>query len=88
MVIPRMPHTKSEFQPDKNYELYSWNFRTINNLLHRAGFRIIENEYVYRTMMKKLLVFNKISFGLYSFFVTLFGRILDAKEIKVIAVKD
>lgn len=86
LAIPRLPHRKASFTPDKNDELFSWNFRTINNLLCRAGFKVMQNNYNYGTMSHKLLFLNKISFGLYFFFFKLVGYLLDSKEIQVIAV--
>jgi SAM-dependent methyltransferase len=67
LIIPKLDHKKVPFLPDKHYELHAWNFRTINNLLYRAGFEVIENRYIYGAMYHKLLFLNKFSFGLYNF---------------------
>lgn len=87
LIIPRLPQRKSKLKPDQNYELYSWTFRTINNLLDSAGFRVVSNRYIYRTMMKKLVFLNKLNFHIYRFGVYISGLILNSKEIKVEAVK-
>jgi SAM-dependent methyltransferase len=88
LVIPKLPHRKAPFGPDKHYELHSWNFRTINNLLHRAGYKVVLNRYLYGTMYHKLLFLNKISFRLYNFATWFVGWLLNAGEIKVVAVKN
>lgn len=87
LVIPRSPHITSPFQPDENYELFAWNFRTINNLLDSAGFRVVNNKYIRRTMMRKLVFLNKLSFKVYSSCVYLAGLFLNSKEMKIEAVK-
>ena len=47
LVLPREPWTKAPMVPDLNQHLYCWTFRTINNLLHRAGFSPTTNEMRY-----------------------------------------
>jgi len=87
LIIPKLPHQKASFEPDKHYELHSWNFRTINNLLDRAGFKVVLNRYHYGTMYSKLLFLSAVSFKLYEFATWLAGRLLNRVEIKVVAVK-
>lgn len=38
LILPKERHYKSPFVTDLDQHLYCWNFRTVNNLLHRAGF--------------------------------------------------
>ena len=86
LVLPVEKHRKASFRPDKNQHLYSWNFRTINNLLAKSGFKVTENEYLRGKAYMKLLPFSSISFGLYSF-LTGFAGLFGGKEMKIVAVK-
>ncbi len=47
LVLPREGHGTAPFLPDLNQHLFCWNFRTINNLLARAGFAPYVNQYEY-----------------------------------------
>ena len=88
LIIPHEIHEKVELKPDINMHLYCWNFRTINNILHEAGFKVIKNEILPFGMgYKKLAFLSKISFGLYDLATKLAGRLRGAKEMRIIAVK-
>ncbi len=66
LVLPKEKHGKATFEPDLNNHLYSWNFRSINNLLVVAGFKPILNKLKYSIGYKQLLPLYKL-FG-YNFY--------------------
>ena len=43
LVVPRETHGVVSLRPDVNRHLYSWNFRTLNNLINAAGGVPLEN---------------------------------------------
>ena len=87
LVLPTEKHKKVNFEPDKNQHLYCWNFRTINNLLSRAGFTVTSNKYLRGKAYRKLLFISRISFPLYRFFTTMAAFLGGNKEMKIVAVK-
>ena len=92
LVLPFEEHKYVDhFQPDSNNHLYSWNFRSINNLLQLAGFKIMKNEFIFEGIgykkLKRLYRFSPI--GMYlvtSLITTMFFR--KQRELKIIASKD
>ncbi len=84
LILPVEKHGKVPFATDINQHLFAWNFRTINNLLQRVGFRIIENRYNHGTAYYKLKFLAKISFSLYDLKTRLLGWILGKKEMIVV----
>ncbi len=88
LILPKEKHYQSGFEPDINQHLFCWNFRTINNLLNRAGFQIIQNreEYVlgYRVLLPIRRFFGK---KIYAISVKLVGRILRNGELIILAKK-
>jgi SAM-dependent methyltransferase len=46
LIVPWERHRPSSFEPDRDAHLYSWNFRTLNNLVLRAGGLSIEDNRV------------------------------------------
>jgi len=75
LAVPKEKHRRSSFQPDGDAHLYSWTFRTINNLLLRCGFRILSNSTVWGpTGLKKLAPLEHISPRLYLKTVHALGR--------------
>jgi hypothetical protein len=88
LVIPYEEHERVSFKPDIHRHLYSWNFRTINNLLDEAGFRVVENEILPFAMgYKKFMFTSRISLYLYNFLTKLVGRLRGARELKIVAVR-
>jgi SAM-dependent methyltransferase len=94
LILPVERHGKASFDLDINQHLYCWNFRTINNLLTVANFRVIENSYLYSVTSSKLanllysiLPITKTSLILYDFLCELVSMILGGKEMKIVAVK-
>ena len=67
--------------------LYCWNFRTIDNLLIKAGFTPIENTYLYGTAYHFLLKISRISFKMYYLLTKIVAHLLNRKEMKIIAIK-
>jgi len=85
LVLPVEKHKYVPFDVDVDQHLYAWNFRTINNLLARVGFRVVENRYRYGTLQYKLRLLGKLSFGLYDLNTRLFGRLLDRRDMIIVA---
>jgi SAM-dependent methyltransferase len=88
LLPPEKINKIKNFKPDIHQHLYCWNFRTIDNFLLRAGFKIIENKFIYGAAYKKLLFFNRIHFQLYRFATTALGKTLNFKEMMIIAQKE
>ncbi len=87
LVIPHEKHGKSSFELDLNQHLFSWTFRTINNLLMTNGFKISNNKYLRGAGYEKLLPIYRKSFGLYYLLTNVVSRLFGIKEIMVTAVK-
>ena len=60
LVLPREKHYESPFEPDLNQHLYCWNFRTINNLLARSGWKPYANRCEYVLGYRALLPVKRI----------------------------
>lgn len=60
LIVPREKHYSSSFEPDLNQHLYCWNFRALNNLLVRAGFKPYRNYYVYVLGYRVLLPLRRL----------------------------
>jgi len=88
IVLPVEKPSYSDFEPDADQHLYAWNFRTINNLLMKNNFKIEKNKFLYiNTGLKKLLFLAKLNFRLYYFFTYIIGRLLDSREMVIVARK-
>lgn len=88
LIIPKLPHRKSSLYPNKaDYELFAWNFRTMNNLLDRAGFKVLSNRVYYGKGYFKLSRVAKINFRLYKILITLAGVLFRGGELLFIAEK-
>ena len=85
LVLPVEKHAKVDFNMDVNQHLYAWNFRTINNLLIKAGFKVIKNEFAYGTAYHKLLFVSKVNFRLYHWLTKLAGFVKGSKEMIIVA---
>ena len=88
LVLPVEKFGKSDFKPDSNQHLFLWNFRTINNLLIRSGFQILENSYRRGYGYDKFHSIAKINFKLFETFTTLTSIIYGVKELFIVAKKD
>ena len=86
LVVPALHHGKADYKPDSNFELFAWNFRTINNLLIKAGFRVVDNHFFRGAGYYKLLPFSRISTKLYEWLTSFLGRFRDG-ELKIVAIK-
>jgi SAM-dependent methyltransferase len=60
LVLPKEGQGPATIEPDINQHLYCWNFRSINNLLFRAGFRVLSNEYRYYNGFRAFLPLRKV----------------------------
>jgi len=87
IVIPFERHGKADFKLDLNQHLFSWNFRTLNNLLLTSGFEINENKYIRGAGYFRLLPLAKINFGLYRWTTNTVSRLANIREIMVVATK-
>jgi SAM-dependent methyltransferase len=97
LLLPMELHRKVSFEPSNDRHLWSWTFRTINNLLDEAGYSVIENSYLpYGTGFHKLKWLGKIDFGVYKFVTELIGKCymmkpgrfaFGLKEMRIVAVK-
>jgi SAM-dependent methyltransferase len=90
LAIPKEKHGKSSFLIDDNAHLYSWTFRTINNLLLRGGFKLLDNRMVWGpTGLKKLASLESfLGEGVYLDLAHFLGRVCDnLPTLKVLAHK-
>jgi SAM-dependent methyltransferase len=97
LLLPMELHRRVPFEPSDDRHLWSWTFRTINNLLDEAGYKVIENSYLpYGTGFHKLKFLGNIDFGIYKFITELIGKcymmkpgrlMFGLKEMKIVAVK-
>jgi SAM-dependent methyltransferase len=90
LAVPKEKHGNSSFEADGDAHLYSWTFRTINNLLLRGGFKILENRMVWGpTGLKKLASLESLlGEGTYLDLAHFFGRLRDnLPTLKVLARK-
>lgn len=87
LILPVEKHSKSDFNLDINQHLFSWNFRSINNLLIKSGFSIINNYYCHGIGFHKLNFLLKISYKLFKFSITASARLLNIKEMVIVAKK-
>ncbi|MBI9039312.1 MAG: class I SAM-dependent methyltransferase [Bacteroidales bacterium] len=88
LVLPVEKYGKSDFEPDSNQHLFLWNFRTINNLLIRSGFKILENSYRRGYGYDKFNSIAKINLKLFEIITTLTSLIYGVKELFIVAKKD
>lgn len=88
LVLPVEKYGKSDFEPDSNQHLFLWNFRTINNLLIRSGFKILENSYHRGYGYDKFNSISKINFKLFEAITSITAFICGVKELLIIAKKD
>jgi SAM-dependent methyltransferase len=63
LVLPKEGHRRVSLTPDIHQHLYCWNFRSINNLLNRCGFRPTSNKVNYMLGFRRLLPVKRV-FGL------------------------
>lgn len=87
LILPKLPHYKASYQIDSNQEIFAWTFRTINNLLIKSGFRVVENKEYFGAGYYKLLPLSRISSRLYEWLTTFIGKFTDG-ELKVVAIKN
>lgn len=87
VVLPTERHGLVPFDIDADQHLYAWNFRTLNNLLQRAGFKVLKNRYRYATAQYKLRHFGKLSFPLYRLQTKLLGRLFNRRDMIALAEK-
>ncbi len=68
LILPKERHSYSSMKPDINQHLYCWNFRAVDNLLHRTGFEPYANYYKHALGYRKLLPLRRtFGSGLYHY---------------------
>lgn len=87
LVLPVEEHGTVTFEVDVNQHLFSWNFRTINNLLQRAGYQIEQNRFRYSAAHYKLRHLGMVSFRLYHLQTRLLGWIFKRRDMIIVAKK-
>ena len=88
LILPTEKQEKVKIKLDEHQHLYCWNFKSINNLLIKNGFSIIENKFLRGAGYNKLLFVNKINFKLYKSLTYIVGLIFGRKELKITAIKE
>ena len=84
LILPKERHGTSDLAPDQNQHLFSWNYRTINNLLHRAGWRPYLNETKYSWGFRRLLPVRRLlGAGAYLTAARLIGRLWNNGELVI-----
>ena len=78
---------KPPIELDPNQHLYAWTFRTINNLLIKADFEVLENKIIYLRGIVRFKKIYEINRKLYLKLIKLIGRILNSKEMLIICKK-
>jgi SAM-dependent methyltransferase len=87
LVLPCEVHKKVPFTIDVDQHMFAWTFRTINNLVQRAGFEIVDNRFRFGTGQYKLRWLGKLSFRLYDLQTRVLGRLLNRKDMIIVALK-
>jgi SAM-dependent methyltransferase len=85
LALPYERHRYVGADPDLNQHLYAWTFRTINNLLARAGFIVRSNRYAYGWGYGKLLFCRRWGFTAYLRATQAVGVFTGTKELIVVA---
>lgn len=84
LIVPKEGHCRVPFGPDRHRHLFCWNFRSINNLLHLAGFSVESNAESYILGYRVLLPVRRV-FGerAYLWAIRATGRLLRNGELVV-----
>jgi SAM-dependent methyltransferase len=85
IVLPAEEHAHADLSVDVHQHLFAWTFRTINNLLDRAGFEVLRIRYVYRKAQYKLRNVARVSYRLYDLQTRTLGRLLGRRIVVVVA---
>jgi SAM-dependent methyltransferase len=84
LVLPKEQHYCTSMEPDLDQHLYCWNFRTINNLLDRAGFAPYANYYKYALGYRALLpVHRTLGKNIYYYSTIIVGRLYRNGELVI-----
>lgn len=84
LVLPREPHGAADLHPDVHQHLYCWNFRSLNNLLHRAGYRVESNQELFVRGFGVLLPLYRLGLNrAYLHALKLAGRLVGNAELCV-----
>ena len=87
LVLPVERHGKANFELDHNQHLRCWNFRTMNNLLLVTGYKIKTNKYKRGYGHYKLHFLSKFGIPFFDVFTQLVSRLMNVKELYIVATK-
>jgi SAM-dependent methyltransferase len=84
LILPKESHYRCSTEADDHQHLFAWNFRSINNLLIRAGFQVTRNHVQYVLGYRSNLPLRRL-FGAstYSLSTRVLGRILLNGELVI-----
>jgi len=86
LVLPRDKDEPSGLEPDIHQHLFTWNFRAANNLLNRAGYKVVRNEYRYFQGVRLFLPLKKfLGDKVYVTAVQALGRSMGQGEFFLVA---
>jgi len=84
LVLPKEKHRRVDCAPDENQHLYCWNFRCINNLIHRAEGTVLSNGYAHVVGYHTLLPLRRILGKWVYFYMTqLAGWVYSVSELVI-----
>jgi len=86
LVVPRERHAPASFEMDINQHLFSWNFRTLNNLLNRAGYTVCENAICRGKGYYKLMPLTLFGYKPWRLATKLVAFLFRSSEMKVVAI--
>nr|NQU90029.1 class I SAM-dependent methyltransferase [Bacteroidota bacterium] len=85
LILPTEKHGKASFEMDTNQHLFCWNFRTINNLLIKCGFEVLENKYFRGIGYDKFLFTSSFGIHFYRRVTQFIAFVFGIKELYIIA---
>jgi len=90
LILPREKHRHPvSFDPDLNQHLYCWNFRTIDNLLALARYRVILNKVQYVVGYRRLLPLKRwLGYKAYYYGTLAAGRLCGVSELVIHAQRE
>jgi SAM-dependent methyltransferase len=88
LIVPKESHYRCSMDADDHQHLFAWNFRSINNLLIRAGFQVTRNQVQYVLGYRSNLPIRRF-FGssVYSLSTRILGRVLLNGELVIWATR-
>lgn len=84
LLLPVEEHEVGGFMPSATQHLFAWNFQTIGNLLHKAGFKVRLGRFNYATGFSR---FYDLPFPVAVYLIKVLGFLTDTRELLVVADK-